>query len=129
MMIQRNRMERHHSPSLSIVIASMLIFMFSMSSCSAQQGKMGATDYSKAFLVDVRTPGEFAEGSVPGAVNIPLNEVEARVKEFQGKGQVVVFCRSGSRSGQAKSILDANGVANVVNGGTWQQVKNQIKAK
>jgi phage shock protein E len=92
-------------------------------------GQDGATDYSKAFLVDVRTPGEFAEGSVPGAVNIPLNEVEARVKEFQGKGQVVVFCRSGSRSGQAKSILDANGVANVVNGGTWQQVKNQIKAK
>lgn len=129
MMIQRNRMERHHSPSLSIVIASLLISMFSMSSCSAQQGRTGATDYSKAFLVDVRTPGEFAEGSVPGAVNIPLNEVEARVKEFQGKGQVVVFCRSGSRSGQAKSILDANGVANVVNGGTWQQVKNQIKAK
>lgn len=69
-----------------------------------------------AFLVDVRTPEEFASGSVKGAVNIPLNEVQNRVKEFEGKPSVIVFCRSGNRSGQAKGILESNGIKNVTNG-------------
>ena len=69
-----------------------------------------------AFLVDVRTPAEFSMGSVKGAVNIPLDEVESRMNEFKGKPSVIVFCRSGNRSGQAKSILEANGITNVTNG-------------
>lgn len=75
-----------------------------------------------AFLVDVRTPAEFADGSVKGAVNIPLDSVAQRLKEFEGKKNIVVFCRSGNRSGQAQSILERNGFKNVTNGGTWQQV-------
>ncbi len=75
-----------------------------------------------AFLVDVRTPEEFSSGSVSGAVNIPLDRLEARINEFKDKKNIVVFCRSGNRSGQAKSILKRHGFDNVVNGGTWQQV-------
>lgn len=75
-----------------------------------------------AFLVDVRTPAEFASGSVPGAVNIPLNDVGARVAEFKNKKGIVVFCRSGNRSSQAKSILERNGITGVINGGTWDHV-------
>ncbi len=44
-----------------------------------------------AFLVDVRTPEEFASGTVQGAVNIPVDEVESRVKEFEGKLQLLYF--------------------------------------
>lgn len=69
-----------------------------------------------ALMVDVRTPEEFASGSVEGAINIPLNEVESRINEFKGKPAVVVFCRSGNRSGQAKEILENNGIKNVING-------------
>lgn len=76
----------------------------------------------KPFLVDVRTPNEFASGSVQGAVNIPLDELPERISEFSGKESVVVFCRSGNRSAQAKAILDRSGVPNVYNGGTWEQV-------
>lgn len=74
------------------------------------------------FLVDVRTPQEFAAGTVPGAINIPLDEVEKRVSEFQGKKEIVVFCRTGNRSGQAKRILEAKGIENITNGGSWQNV-------
>lgn len=74
------------------------------------------------FLVDVRTPGEFEEGSAKDAVNIPLDQVMNELKQFNGKENIVVFCRSGNRSGQAKYILEQNGFKNVYNGGTWQDV-------
>lgn len=79
-----------------------------------------------AFLVDVRTPSEFASGSVKGAVNIPLDKVSGQLSKFKGKKHIVVFCRSGNRSGQAKSILEKNGFNNVVNGGTWNNVQKVI---
>jgi rhodanese-related sulfurtransferase len=80
-----------------------------------------------AFLVDVRTPQEFAGGSVKGAVNIPLDQVGHRLNEFKGKDQIIVFCRSGNRSGQAKGILNQNGFNNVTNGGTWENVRSYSK--
>jgi len=82
-----------------------------------------------AFLVDVRTPGEFAGGSVPGAVNIPLDQVSAQLGRFKGKNGVVVFCRSGARSGQAKSILEQNRIPNVINGGGWENVNKVVNEK
>lgn len=80
-----------------------------------------------AFLVDVRTPGEFSGGSVKGAVNIPLDKVPSQLSKFKGKKSIVVFCRSGSRSGQAKSILEQNGFQNVINGGTWKDVRSVVE--
>jgi|SRR5690606_1693289 len=78
------------------------------------------------FLVDVRTPSEFASGSVKGAVNISLDKVSEQLPKFKGKKHIVVFCRSGNRSEQAKSILEKNGFDNVVNGGTWNNVQKLI---
>lgn len=78
-----------------------------------------------AFLVDVRSPGEFASGSVKGAINIPLEKVETQLPKFKNKKNIVVFCLSGNRSGQSKRILEKNGFENVINGGTWNNV-NQV---
>jgi phage shock protein E len=79
-----------------------------------------------AFLVDVRTPQEFAEGNVVGSVNIPLDKIDAQLAKFKNKENIMVFCRSGNRSGQAKLILEQNGFTNVVNAGTWQNVQSLI---
>jgi phage shock protein E len=97
-------------------------FMLAMA-CNAPS-QTEKVDYKTAFLVDVRTPEEFAEGSAAGAVNIPLQEIGQRLEEFKGKNQIVVFCRSGNRSSQAKSILEQNGFKNIINGGTWEQVRD-----
>ena len=80
-----------------------------------------------AFLVDVRTPAEFAAGSVPGAINIPLDQVESQLAQFKDKENIVVFCRSGGRSASAMSILNQNGFTNVINGLTWQNVNQNLK--
>lgn len=79
-----------------------------------------------AALVDVRSPGEFASGSVKGAINIPLDKIGAQSAKLKGKEHIVVFCRSGMRSSQAKSILESKGFKNVVNGGPWTNVNQYI---
>ncbi|KGN69964.1 rhodanese-like domain-containing protein [Porphyromonas sp. COT-239 OH1446] len=111
--------------TLSILFISILFIMFGLLKNLFSQPDNSAVLEAlrgKPFLVDVRTPGEFASGSVQGAVNIPLDEVASRLKEFKGKESIIVFCRSGNRSAQAKAILDRNGIPNVLNGGTWDQV-------
>ena len=80
-----------------------------------------------AFLVDVRTPAEFSGGHVKGSVNIPLDKVPSQFSKFKNKKNIVVFCRSGARSSQAKSILEQNGFTNVVNGGTWTNVDRFVQ--
>jgi hypothetical protein len=94
-------------------------------------GKNAGTDLADliakgAFLVDVLTPGEFASGHVSGSVNIPLDRVRSEINKFKGKEHIIVFCRSGNRSRMAKGMLDAAGIKNVVNGGSWTRVKKFI---
>ena len=76
----------------------------------------------KPFLVDVRTSGEFAQGHPKGSVNIPLDKIGASMDKFKGKNDIIVFCRSGNRSSQAKSILESKGINNIIDGGTWENV-------
>ncbi|HNP32930.1 MAG TPA: rhodanese-like domain-containing protein [Flavobacterium sp.] len=80
----------------------------------------------EAFLVDVRSPLEFSSEKVNGSVNIPVDQIQNHLAKFKNKKNIVVFCRSGARSSQAKSILERNGVTNVTNGGTWQNVKSLL---
>lgn len=84
------------------------------------------TIQNHVFLVDVRTPDEFAEASVVGAVNIPLSVLEQELSQFKNKENIVVFCRSGARSGNAQIILQQHGFENVVNGGPWQNVQQAL---
>ena len=79
-----------------------------------------------AFLVDVRNPAEFSGGHVKGSVNIPLNTIPTQSAKFKNKKNIIVFCLSGGRSSQAKSILEQNGFTNVINGGTLNNVNQYV---
>ena len=80
---------------------------------------------NSASIVDVRTPGEFAEGHYPGAVNIPLNAFTDRLDELKEMKQpIVAYCRSGARSGMADSMLKQNGLNEVYNGGGLYDLYN-----
>ena len=95
---------------------------------TADNTKLAEVIKDGAFLVDVRSPEEFSSGSVKGAVNIPLDNLQQQLGKFKKKQNIVVFCRSGNRSNMAKSVLAQNGFQNVVDGGTWQNV-NEILIK
>lgn len=62
-------------------------------------------------ILDVRTPEEFAQGHVPGAINISHDQLASRLTELDGDKDkdVVLYCRSGRRAGIAAETLSANG--------------------
>ena len=66
-------------------------------------------------LIDVRTPGEVAEGTAPGSINIPLQEAEQRLGEFPKDKDLLIFCRSGKRSMAVSNFLIQNGYERVFN--------------
>ena len=83
-----------------------------------------------ARIVDVRTPAEYAAGHVPNAVNVPLGQLQSSLKKVGKKRKpVVVYCRSGSRSASAVSILRSRGFAQVLDmktQGNWQRLQQQL---
>ncbi len=81
-------------------------------------------------LIDVREPMELEmDGHIEGAKNIPLGEVEDRKDEILSIDQpVVLFCRSGNRSGKALEYLNAQGLKDGYNGGGWAELKQTIDA-
>lgn len=84
-----------------------------------------------AYLVDVRDEDEFAMGSIPGAVNIPLGQIRNRLKEFPKDKNIVVFCRVGLRGYLAERILKQNGFkVNNLSGGyaIWKLFNPMRKA-
>jgi phage shock protein E len=71
-----------------------------------------------ARVIDVRSPAEFRGGSYPSAMNIPLDELPAKIDRLRPLDKpIVVYCASGARSAQAASLLKKAGFTDVVNGG------------
>ncbi|MDP2182544.1 MAG: rhodanese-like domain-containing protein [Actinomycetota bacterium] len=64
-------------------------------------------------VLDVRTAGEFAAGHVPGAVNIPIDQLSTGLGALDNSKPVAVYCATGARSSQALSVLQAAGFATV----------------
>jgi phage shock protein E len=75
-----------------------------------------------ALLLDVRSVFEYHAGHAPGAVNLPLDELEDRLPELGPPGRpIVVYCASGARSREAASTLRAQGFV-VLDAGTLAAV-------
>lgn len=80
-----------------------------------------------AVIVDVRTKGEYLSGHINKSLNIPVDTIQAQLKQFKSKNQVIITCcASGMRSGTAASILKSNGYNNVYNGGGWSSLKSKL---
>lgn len=111
------------------MIATLLLLAFSagamLSACAPQQKTAeglpaeisvaeGHERYgSGAFILDVRTPEEWAEFHVEGSTLIPLAELAQRVNEVPKDREIVVVCRSGNRSQQGREILKSAGFSQV----------------
>lgn len=79
-----------------------------------------ATTSTSPFLLDVRTPQEFAAGHIPGAVNIPVDELRTRMRELPGERVIAVYCQVGQRGYLATRLLQQAGYAAANVGGGYQ---------
>jgi phage shock protein E len=97
-----------------LAVLALLFFLSRMFLGKVPLAKAKELVAAGAALVDVRTPGEFASGHIPGALNVPLQELETRLSELGDKaGPVVVYCASGMRSASARGILRRAGYLQV----------------
>lgn len=81
-----------------------------------------------ALVIDVRSPGEFATGHLPSAINIPLDEISSAVAQrVSDKDQVLLLhCQSGMRSAVAAKKLRGMGYTKVFNLGSLQRAGNLV---
>lgn len=109
-----------------------LVLVFNLESCassatytSVEVAELRAAQMSKAIILDVRQPEEYAAGHVVGAKLIPLGELSSRADEVPNDQPVYVICHSGNRSKQASELLASKGKRDIRNvlGGiiAWQQ--------
>ncbi|MBA4153766.1 rhodanese-like domain-containing protein [Flavobacterium sp.] len=79
-----------------------------------------------AVIIDVRTVGEFQQGHIKGAKNIPLDMIFSKAAEIKKMNKpVIVYCRSGMRSSQAASVLKNSGIE-VMNGGGYESLASKL---
>jgi len=77
----------------------------------------------KPFLLDVRTPQEFASGHIPGAVNIPVDDLRFRLSELPSDRKIATYCQVGQRGYLATRILLQSGLPAVNIGGGYKTFK------
>ena len=80
----------------------------------------------KVNLIDVRTAFEYSQGSVPNAINVPLNDIAKRIDELKLLQPLIIFCAAGIRSQKAIDFLKANGINNIENGGGLVDIKARL---
>jgi len=82
------------------------------------------------MIVDVREPFEYAGGHIEGAVNIPLGTIPRELASLkQSDKTLVLYCRSGNRSGQATAYLKAQGMTAVYNGGSIDEMHQILPSR
>ncbi|MGW2210641.1 rhodanese-like domain-containing protein [Streptomyces sp. NPDC001781] len=103
-----------------------------MTSTAALTTGEARTRLHELTIIDVRTPGEYAGGHLPGALNIPLDQVQhalPAISEAANRADVLVVCASGARSENACRILAENGIttATLAGGtGAWAAEGNEL---
>ena len=113
---------------LCTTLSGLLVIVVSAPAFAANDLATIQSNISSPIIIDVRSPQEFATGSIEGAVNLPLKGLpDSLLSEgIELDEEVVVYCRSGRRSAQAKTVLKAAGFELVFDGGPMSQLKGVL---
>ena len=84
---------------------------------SARLAELITSNEPAHFLVDVRTPEEYAAGHIPTAINLPVDEIGDRQPTEDKGALIIVYCASGRRSARSKAVLEHLGYTQVVDFG------------
>ena len=81
---------------------------------------------SHTTIIDVRTEGEFILGNVNNSINIVLDQIPNNLNKIKNMQPVVLCCAAGIRSEKAVNFLKENGLTQVYNGGSWNNVQTML---
>ena len=92
---------------------------------------VGFSEKAYSVMIDVRTDEEWRAGYIEGAIHIPLSEIKENIENYaiSKDEEILLYCRSGNRSGRAKVILDELGYTNTTNIGGIEGVSEQYNLK
>ena len=130
--LRRRRTKRQRNRSSSVgrwaALSGPLVIVVSALALAANDLATIQSNISAPVIIDVRTPQEFATGSIEGAVNLPLKGLpDSLLNEgIELDEEVVVYCRSGRRSAEAKTLLKAAGFELVFDGGPMRQLEGVL---
>ena len=84
-----------------------------------------------ALVIDVRTPDEFANGHIDGAINIPFDQTAQRLNDLPSDktAPIVLYCRSGRRSSVAARTLAQHGYTNILDAGAITSLQRALNAE
>lgn len=87
--------------------------------------------WGKTFLIDVRTPEEYAAGHLEGAINIEYRQIQTKIVQVGVKtnDEVILYCHSGRRAGIASETLKGLGYPNVQNYGGMEEARKRLSAE
>ena len=107
---------RHVRRLVGLIVAALVLTPVLAGCAAAPTDRL---DASTATVIDVRTPAEYAEGHLDGAVNIDLQSgsFAAEVSALPADASYIVYCRSGNRSAQAVEVMRQAGFTQVVDAG------------
>ena len=116
--------------SLLFVTLLSLLLACEPTSPSVTPSALGAID-AGAQIIDVRTPEEFSSGHYPGAINIPHEKILEGVQSegIDPSANIVLYCRSGNRSGKAERALEAAGFQHAINAGGLEGLLTATKTQ
>lgn len=111
------RSQRFHALILLLLVVVVVGVGRQAATAAAPKADAHALVAAGATLLDVRTPGEFAERHLDGALNVPVDQVHARLGELPADRPIVVYCKSGRRAERAAEVLRKTGYTVHVLGG------------
>ena len=105
------RHPQNQTETLTMIKKTLLAALFAVPALSA---------WAETYLIDVRSPAEYAEAHADGAINIPVEDVAAKISEVTADkdADIYVYCRSGRRAGVAQETLSGLGYKKITNLGT-----------
>ena len=115
------------SKRTSIVVLAVVAVLAVMAAFNTQDlfrsGNYGDVSVNEAWdliqenpemvILDVRTPSEYEDAHIESAINIPVEEIAGRLNELSANDVILVYCRTGNRSGTAVGIMEENGFSKI----------------
>ena len=114
---------------IRVLLSTLLLLMPGLSSQAANDIAEVRQGLDAPFVVDVRSEGEYASGAIEGALNHPLQGLPDTLLDMgvELDEEVIVYCRSGRRSAQAKALLKQAGFQRVFDGGPMTKLEQVLE--